>query len=123
MRPSCISATRWHRSASSRYGVATITLTPSRRKSKTISQKSRRDTGSTPVVGSSSSSSSGSCTKVVASASFFCIPPESRPARRATNGSSRLKRSSRAMRSRRRPGSTKRRSAKNSRFSATDRLA
>ena len=49
-------------------------------------QKSRRETGSTPVVGSSSTSSSGVWTSVQASASFCFMPPESRSARRSRNG-------------------------------------
>ena len=53
-----------------------------------ICHSSRRDTGSTPTVGSSSSSSSGGCTRVQARPSFCFIPPDSRPARRAVNGPS-----------------------------------
>ena len=45
-------------------------------------QNSRRDTGSTPVVGSSSTRIGGSCTSVHASASFCFMPPDSRSARR-----------------------------------------
>ena len=39
-------------------------------------QNSRRESGSTPVVGSSSSSRSGSCMRVEASMSFCFMPPE-----------------------------------------------
>ena len=46
-------------------------------------QNSRRETGSTPVVGSSSSSSSGSVSSADTSASFCFMPPESAPASRA----------------------------------------
>ena len=85
-RPSCSSATRPHRSASSRYGVAMTIVSPFDRNSDSSFQNSRRDTGSTPVVGSSRSRIFGSCTSVHASASFCFIPPESRSARRARNG-------------------------------------
>ena len=47
-----------------------------------ISHSSRRDSGSTPTVGSSSSRSSGERTSVQARPSFCFIPPESRPASR-----------------------------------------
>ena len=53
-----------------------------------ISQSSRRESGSTPTVGSSSSSSSGDRTSVQASPSFCFMPPESRPASRSVNGPS-----------------------------------
>ena len=49
----------------------------------TIAHSSRRETGSTPTVGSSSSSSCGARTSVQARPSFCFMPPESRPARRA----------------------------------------
>ena len=55
---------------------------PRARNSDSSFQNSRRDTGSTPVVGSSSSSSSGSWTSVHASASFCFMPPDSRSASR-----------------------------------------
>ena len=51
------------------------------------SQNSRRETGSTPVVGSSSSRMRGSAISAQASASFCFIPPLSRPASRSVNGS------------------------------------
>ena len=57
--PSCSSATRPQRSASSRYGVAMMIVRPCARNSDSSFQNSRRDTGSTPVVGSSSSSTCG----------------------------------------------------------------
>ena len=52
--PRAASATREHRSASSRYGVAITMVMPCARNSDSSFQNSRRDTGSTPVVGSSS---------------------------------------------------------------------
>ena len=73
--PACINATRWQRSASSRYGVATRIVSPSAARCANASQNSRRDTGSTPVVGSSSSSTRGSGTSAQARASFCFIPP------------------------------------------------
>ena len=48
---------------------------------------SRRDTGSTPVVGSSSSSTRGSGTSAQASASFCFMPPLRRAASRCSNRS------------------------------------
>ena len=84
--PSCISATRLQRSASSRYGVDITIVTPRARNSDSSFQNSRRETGSTPVVGSSSTTSSGSWTSVQASASFCFMPPDSRSARRVRNG-------------------------------------
>ena len=74
------------RSASSRYGVAMTIVRPRERNSDSSFQNSRRDTGSTPVVGSSSSRRRGSCTSVQASASFCFMPPDSRSARRSRNG-------------------------------------
>ena len=50
-------------------------------------QNSRRDTGSTPVVGSSSTRIGGSWTSVHASASFCFMPPDSFDASRPRNGS------------------------------------
>ena len=55
---------------------------PATRNSASSFQNSRRDTGSTPVVGSSSRMTRGSCTSVQASASFCFMPPDSRSARR-----------------------------------------
>ena len=51
------------------------------------SQNSRRETGSTPVVGSSSSRTRGSATSAQASASFCFMPPLSRPASRSVKRS------------------------------------
>ena len=85
-RPSCSSATRVQRSASSRYGVDITMVMPRARNSDSSFQNSRRETGSTPVVGSSSRISSGSWTSVQASASFCFMPPDSRSARRSRNG-------------------------------------
>ena len=73
-------------SASSMYGVDTTMVRPRWFSSCSIFQNSRRDSGSTPVVGSSSSSRSGSVTSAAASASFCFMPPDSAPARRARNG-------------------------------------
>ena len=56
-------------------------------------QNSRRDTGSTPVVGSSSSSSSGSVMSAATRASFCFMPPDSAPASRAPKRSSPTRRS------------------------------
>ena len=53
-----------------------------------MSHNSRRDSGSTPTVGSSSRSNSGERTSVQASPSFCFIPPESWPASRFVNGPS-----------------------------------
>ena len=63
-----------------------MAVTPSATRSWTMSHSSRRDTGSTPKVGSSSSSSSGSWTSAQESPSFCFMPPESWPARRSWNG-------------------------------------
>ena len=87
-RPSCSSATREQRSASSRYGVAIRIVMPCARNSESSFQNSRRDTGSTPVVGSSSRMILGSCTSVQASASFCFIPPDSCSASASRNGAS-----------------------------------
>ena len=73
------------RSASSMYGVATNTVLPARCSPAMMRQNSRRDTGSTPVVGSSSSSRSGSFMSVEASMSFCFMPPESLSASRSPN--------------------------------------
>ena len=70
-----MSATRVQRSASSRYGVVSRIVRPSRCSRASSRQKSRRETGSTPVVGSSSTSSSGVWTSVQTSASFCFMPP------------------------------------------------
>ena len=73
------------RSASSIYGVDITIVTPSLCNSESIFQKSRRETGSTPVVGSSRKIILGLCISVQASASFCFIPPESFPARNLRN--------------------------------------
>ncbi len=121
IRPSNISAAREHRSASSMYGVLMNRVTPSRWSSVRMSQNSRLDTGSTPVVGSSNRRISGRCTSVQARASFFCIPPDRCTARRLRNPVSRANSSSRAMRSFRSCCSTPKMSAKKARFSSTVR--
>ena len=59
-----------------------------------MAQKSRRETGSTPLVGSSRNRICGRCSSVHISASFCFMPPESWPACRARNGSMRVMRSS-----------------------------
>ena len=75
------------------------------------SQKSRRDTGSTPLVGSSSNRISGRCSSVHISASFCFMPPESLPACRSRNGSMRVIFKSRPVRSSRSAPVTPNRSA------------
>ena len=77
-----MSAIRWHLSASSMYGVEIRIDKPSAARCARASQNSRRDTGSTPVVGSSSTSTRGWGTKAQASESFCFIPPLNCPARR-----------------------------------------
>ena len=91
-RPWWTSPTRWHRSASSMYGVETSTVIPPCTNSWRSAHSSRRETGSTPFVGSSRSSTSGSCRSAHASASFLYMPPESASARRSRNGASRVMR-------------------------------
>ena len=59
---------------------------PISRNSDSSFQNSRRDTGSTPVVGSSRTMTRGSWTSVQASASFCFMPPDSRSASRERNG-------------------------------------
>ena len=49
---------------------------PAMYRSVRMSQNSRRETGSTPVVGSSRRRIFGSWISVQANANFFCIPPE-----------------------------------------------
>ena len=51
-----------------------------------IFHNSRRESGSTPTVGSSSSNNSGERTSVQASPSFCFMPPDNRPASRSVNG-------------------------------------
>ena len=85
-----------------------------------MSQNSRLETGSTPVVGSSSSRISGRWINVQARASFFCIPPERWAARRFLNSVSPAKASNRSVRSCSSEISTSYNSAKKDRFSATE---
>ena len=87
-RPRWISATRSQRSASSMYGVETTIVRPVALRSPSRSQNSRRETASTPVVGSSRNRISGRCTSAQQSASFCFMPPDSAAARRSLNGSS-----------------------------------
>ncbi len=94
-------ATRAHRSASSRYEVATSTVRPSPRSCPMIAQSSRRERGSTPTVGSSRRRSSGTRTSVHARPSFCFMPPERRPARRPSNRPSAVISMSRTKRARR----------------------
>src|SRR5438045_8028422 len=56
---------------------------PSDERFASVSQNSRRETGSTPVVGSSSNKIFGSVMSAHASASFCFMPPDSRPASRS----------------------------------------
>ena len=86
-RPSCRNATRVHNSASSMYGVETNTVMPSLFSRYSICQNSRRETGSTPVVGSSRKNSRGLCISPAARASFCFMPPDRFSARRSANGS------------------------------------
>ena len=78
---------RWQRSASSRYGVATRMVRPSDDRWASTSQNSRRETGSTPVVGSSSSRMRGCGTSAQISESFCLMPPLNFPARRSAKRS------------------------------------
>ena len=75
-------------SASSMYGVETTIVRPPCFSSPSRSQNSRRDTASTPVVGSSRNRMSGRWTSAQQSASFCFMPPDSAAARRSLNGSS-----------------------------------
>ena len=86
--PASIATSCSKRSASSMYAVATSTLMPGRRlRIRSISsQNCRRESGSTPVVGSSRMSRSGSCINEQHNPSFCFIPPDSLPAGRARNG-------------------------------------
>jgi len=69
------------------YGVATTMVIPSPERFTSVSQNSRRETGSTPVVGSSKSKIRGWAINAQASASFCFIPPLSLPASRSVNRS------------------------------------
>ncbi len=110
-RPCCTRAMRWQRSASTRSGVATTIVTPSSARVVSTSQKSRRDTGSTPVVGSSSSSNRGLSIRAQQRASFCFMPPESWLASRSAKGSRPRRRSRGPRRSRQSSGDTSRRPA------------
>ncbi len=79
---------RSKRAASSMYAVATRTLMPGRssRMRPISSQNCRRDSGSTPVVGSSRIRRSGSWTSAQHRPSFCFMPPESLPAGRSPEG-------------------------------------
>ena len=99
-----------------------MTLMPGRsaRKASTRAQNCRRDSGSTPVVGSSRMSRSGSCTSAQHKPSFCFMPPDSLPAGRSRKGLrpvASIRRCRRAARSRA-PWPNSR--AKKSMFSATD---
>ncbi len=85
-----------------------------------ISQKSRRDTGSTPVVGSSSTISAGAWISVQTSPSFCFMPPESCFIGRARKPARRVIASSRALRGASSTSGTRRMRAKKSTFSSTE---
>ena len=85
--PLCKTTTCAHRSASSKYEVLSSTVRPcSLTSCRIIAHSSRRESGSTPTVGSSRSNSSGERISVQARPSFCFIPPESRPAKRWRKG-------------------------------------
>jgi len=71
---------RPQRSASSRYAVETKMVTFSRSSWYRMRQKSRRETGSTPLVGSSRNSTLGVWTSAQARPSFCFHAPDSLPA-------------------------------------------
>src|SRR6516165_4371884 len=77
--PSSIAASQSNRLASSMYAVATSTLIIGRRAriESISSQNCRRESGSTPVVGSSRTSRSGSCISEQQRLTFCFMPPES----------------------------------------------
>src|SRR5215510_16500692 len=85
-----MSATRSQRLASSMYGVETTAVSPADFRLASRFQNSRRETASTPVVGSSRKRISGRCTSAQQRASFCFIPPESAPARRSEEHTSEL---------------------------------
>ncbi len=62
-----------------------------------MAQKSRRETGSTPLVGSSRNRTCGLCSSVHIRFNFCFMPPESLAAGRLRNGSMRVIRSRRAV--------------------------
>ena len=84
------------------YAVEMTTLIPGRpaRMSSISDQNCRRDSGSTPVVGSSRISRSGSWTSAPHSPTFCFIPPDSLPAGRSANGPSPVAASSSVTRTR-----------------------
>ena len=89
-RPASMATIQSHCCASSMYAVEMTTLIPARpaRMSSMSVQNCRRDSGSTPVVGSSRISRSGSWTSAPHSPTFCFMPPESLPAGRSANGPS-----------------------------------
>ena len=87
------------------------------------SQNWRRDSGSTPVVGSSRISRSGSCSNAQHNPSFCFMPPDSLPAGRSGKGASPVASKSVAMRARRWAAFSPNSRAKNSKFSSTLRSA
>ena len=101
--PSSIAASQSNRLASSMYAVATITLMSGRRAriESISSQNCRRESGSTPVVGSSRIRRSGSCISEQQRLTFCFMPPESLPQGRSGNGSSPVAFRSSSMRARR----------------------
>ena len=86
--PASIATIQSQRWASSMYAVEMTTLIPGRplRMSSISAQNCRRDSGSTPVVGSSRISRSGSWTSAPHRPTFCFIPPDSFPAGRPANG-------------------------------------
>lgn len=91
----------------------------SRNSSARMAQKSRRETGSTPVVGSSRTMSSGSWIRVQMRPSFCFMPPERCFIGRPVKRSSRVMASSFALRAASSLAGTPRRRAKKSMFSST----
>src|SRR5699024_2611990 len=63
-------------SASSRYCVVSSSVVPSRTRSRSTSQSSLRERGSSPVVGSSRNSTGGAATRLAARSSRRRMPPE-----------------------------------------------
>ena len=100
-RPASIATIQSHCCASSMYAVEmrTLMLGRSARMSSMSAQNWRRESGSTPVVGSSRMSRSGSWTSAPQSPTFCFIPPESLPAGRSGNGPRPVASSSSLMRS------------------------
>ena len=117
IRPSRMSSSRWHRSASSMTWLDTSTAAPASAIRWNSSHRSRRSTGSSPTVGSSSTSRSGLPSSATARLTRLRWPPESR----ATTWSRWLARSTDPIASSTDAGSTPSTRAKNLRFSATVR--